>query len=401
MVGTPGGEGAETACPGAASRSGEAYTPRLGQSWPWGLGASSHQALIRALGAVRVPLLDILAQPFSALRPSQPCKAVSWANHKWGLHLPWGLGLSEEEALLRRLFPVRLAFKECGGSASLPPSQNGRWGVEVEGTLKLPPTPHLLFLDRKCVMEWEEPHDSTLYCLQTDGNHLLATGSSYYGVVRLWDRRQRACLHVSIPPTSHLQEARTHFYRLHLRVGVSGDGGREPIALGLESWFWAPPPPTWATPTILVPSLAGLPADVDTPEQSCVLPALHHQASLCCTGLQPPHPGLSKPVTVRATPARGPRKPATQGPILLGGCSDNAFPPPCLCSQTHHHSARALKLKAADSRGAGVTQRHGPSQEPVERRALLLWESDVEPTGPCSPVGQSKDLAWRAPPYPG
>ncbi|XP_078202466.1 F-box/WD repeat-containing protein 4 isoform X4 [Callithrix jacchus] len=55
---------------------------------------------------------------------------------------------------------------------------------------------------RKCVMEWEEPHDSTLYCLQTDGNHLLATGSSYYGVVRLWDRRQRACLHVSVLPTS-------------------------------------------------------------------------------------------------------------------------------------------------------------------------------------------------------
>ncbi|XP_029403859.1 F-box/WD repeat-containing protein 4 isoform X2 [Mus pahari] len=50
-------------------------------------------------------------------------------------------------------------------------------------------------LNRKCVMEWEEPHDSTFYCLQTDGNHLLATGSSYYGLVRLWDRRQRACLH--------------------------------------------------------------------------------------------------------------------------------------------------------------------------------------------------------------
>ncbi|KAM5271825.1 F-box/WD repeat-containing protein 4 [Ctenodactylus gundi] len=54
---------------------------------------------------------------------------------------------------------------------------------------------------RKCVMEWEEPHDSTLYCLQTDGNHLLATGSSYYGVVRLWDRRHRACLH-AFPLTS-------------------------------------------------------------------------------------------------------------------------------------------------------------------------------------------------------
>lgn len=71
----------------------------------------------------------------------------------------------------------------------------------LEGTK---PTYIPLSLDRKCVMEWEEPHDSTLYCLQTDGNHLLATGSSYYGVVRLWDRRQRACLHVSVPPSACL-----------------------------------------------------------------------------------------------------------------------------------------------------------------------------------------------------
>lgn len=46
---------------------------------------------------------------------------------------------------------------------------------------------------RKCVMEWEEPHDSALYCLQTDGNHMMASGSSYYGVVRLWDKRQSHC----------------------------------------------------------------------------------------------------------------------------------------------------------------------------------------------------------------
>ncbi|KAK5881834.1 hypothetical protein CesoFtcFv8_020479 [Champsocephalus esox] len=43
-------------------------------------------------------------------------------------------------------------------------------------------------------MEWEEPHDSALYCLQTDGNHMIASGSSYYGGVRLWDKRQAACL---------------------------------------------------------------------------------------------------------------------------------------------------------------------------------------------------------------
>uniref|UniRef100_A0A3B4UXK4 F-box and WD repeat domain containing 4 n=1 Tax=Seriola dumerili TaxID=41447 RepID=A0A3B4UXK4_SERDU len=47
---------------------------------------------------------------------------------------------------------------------------------------------------RKCAMEWEEPHDSALYCIQTDGNHMIASGSSYYGVVRLWDKRQTECL---------------------------------------------------------------------------------------------------------------------------------------------------------------------------------------------------------------
>ena len=53
-----------------------------------------------------------------------------------------------------------------------------------------------IFPNRTCVMEWEEPHDSTLYCIQTDGNYMIASGSSYYGVVRLWDKRQTACLQV-------------------------------------------------------------------------------------------------------------------------------------------------------------------------------------------------------------
>lgn len=49
---------------------------------------------------------------------------------------------------------------------------------------------------RKCVREWEEPHDSALYCIRTDGNHMIASGSSHYGVVRLWDKRQTQCLQV-------------------------------------------------------------------------------------------------------------------------------------------------------------------------------------------------------------
>ena len=86
-----------------------------------------------------------------------------------------------KRSLLRRLSPIKLVLKECGGLASFSqpewlPKASGEAGVEAEGTPRHPL--HHLLLDRKCVMEWEEPHDSTLYCLQTDGNHLLATGSS-------------------------------------------------------------------------------------------------------------------------------------------------------------------------------------------------------------------------------
>ncbi|XP_029466076.1 F-box/WD repeat-containing protein 4 [Rhinatrema bivittatum] len=56
---------------------------------------------------------------------------------------------------------------------------------------------------RKCVMEWEEPHDSALYCMQSDGNYMIASGSSYYGVVRLWDKRMKNCLQFySLPSPS-------------------------------------------------------------------------------------------------------------------------------------------------------------------------------------------------------
>uniref|UniRef100_A0A7M4F5K5 F-box and WD repeat domain containing 4 n=1 Tax=Crocodylus porosus TaxID=8502 RepID=A0A7M4F5K5_CROPO len=71
---------------------------------------------------------------------------------------------------------------------------------------------------RKCVLEWEEPHDSALYCVRSDGNHMLASGSSYYGVVRLWDKRQSRCLQsfsLSSPTSSPVYCLRfntTHLY---------------------------------------------------------------------------------------------------------------------------------------------------------------------------------------------
>ncbi|KAJ7325125.1 hypothetical protein JRQ81_018145 [Phrynocephalus forsythii] len=71
---------------------------------------------------------------------------------------------------------------------------------------------------RECVKKWEEPHDSALYCIRSDGNHMVASGSSYYGVVRLWDKRQTRCLQsfsLSSPissPVYCLRFSTTHLY---------------------------------------------------------------------------------------------------------------------------------------------------------------------------------------------
>lgn len=42
----------------------------------------------------------------------------------------------------------------------------------------------------QCVYEWEDPFDTTLYCLQSDRDNTIVTGSSRYGMLRLWDKRK-------------------------------------------------------------------------------------------------------------------------------------------------------------------------------------------------------------------
>ncbi|NP_001091296.1 F-box and WD repeat domain containing 4 L homeolog precursor [Xenopus laevis] len=87
---------------------------------------------------------------------------------------------------------------------------------------------------RRCVKEWEEPHDSALYCMQSDGNHMIVSGSAYYGVVRLWDKRMNQCLQsfsLSSPTSSPvycLQFNTRHLYAalasaLHLLDFTSGE----------------------------------------------------------------------------------------------------------------------------------------------------------------------------------
>ncbi|KAL4232160.1 F-box/WD repeat-containing protein 4 [Mactra antiquata] len=43
---------------------------------------------------------------------------------------------------------------------------------------------------QQCVASWQEPFDSTLYCIQTDGNVAMVTGTARYGMSRLWDKRK-------------------------------------------------------------------------------------------------------------------------------------------------------------------------------------------------------------------
>lgn len=42
----------------------------------------------------------------------------------------------------------------------------------------------------QCVDERQEPYDTTLYCLQTDRNFTMVTGTARYGMIRLWDKRK-------------------------------------------------------------------------------------------------------------------------------------------------------------------------------------------------------------------
>lgn len=44
----------------------------------------------------------------------------------------------------------------------------------------------------KSVSCWEEPYDSSLYCVQTDYNNTFLTGSSRHGMIHLWDKRKPA-----------------------------------------------------------------------------------------------------------------------------------------------------------------------------------------------------------------
>ncbi|XP_013789622.1 F-box/WD repeat-containing protein 4-like [Limulus polyphemus] len=47
--------------------------------------------------------------------------------------------------------------------------------------------------DRRCgnksVLEWEDPYDSAVYCISSDHNMTVLSGTSRHGVVRLWDKR--------------------------------------------------------------------------------------------------------------------------------------------------------------------------------------------------------------------
>jgi len=40
-----------------------------------------------------------------------------------------------------------------------------------------------------CVMMWEEPFDSTIYCVKSDNDQTFVSGTARHGMARLWDKR--------------------------------------------------------------------------------------------------------------------------------------------------------------------------------------------------------------------
>lgn len=46
------------------------------------------------------------------------------------------------------------------------------------------------------VATWEEPYDSALYCVRSDGNNAFLVGTARHGMVRLWDKRKKLSVQV-------------------------------------------------------------------------------------------------------------------------------------------------------------------------------------------------------------
>ncbi|XP_028406652.1 F-box/WD repeat-containing protein 4-like [Dendronephthya gigantea] len=45
-----------------------------------------------------------------------------------------------------------------------------------------------------CVKKWEDPHDSAVYCIESDKKWMILSGTYRYGMVRLWDKRMDRCV---------------------------------------------------------------------------------------------------------------------------------------------------------------------------------------------------------------
>lgn len=69
-----------------------------------------------------------------------------------------------------------------------------------------------------CVRKWEDPHDSVVYCIDSDNKWMVISGTNRYGVVRIWDKRFRKCLQMyyagrnSSSPVYSLSFNRTSLY---------------------------------------------------------------------------------------------------------------------------------------------------------------------------------------------
>ncbi|XP_023571327.1 F-box/WD repeat-containing protein 4 isoform X1 [Octodon degus] len=204
---------------------------------------------------------------------------------------------------------------------------------------------------------------------------LLSCGYDTY--VRYWDLR--TSVRTSSWPCGH-----THASALSQGLGS--------VLHLLQLNRWQPPAGNrlfllWCRAAV-GPAPEGLPAcfptDVDPTQQSCVLPAVHHFASLCCTLLQSSRPGLQKPLTGYSC-------------LCLGNqhlrnlfCLEYMMLLPSL--PCWGHTTRHLKLRAVSPGTLGPSRR-GTAESMSRQEALLQKQAHA-------PVRPEQGSAWEGPVLP-
>ena len=76
--------------------------------------------------------------------------------------------------------------------------------------------PHFLFCS---ALRWDDPYDSAVYCIKSDGLHSILSGTARHGMVMLWDKRLVTTEPVQLYYAGRSYSCTSPVYSLGLRSG--------------------------------------------------------------------------------------------------------------------------------------------------------------------------------------